>query len=95
VFEEFCFKLVIVADEKGIAIRNAKAMAFYQHTGFEGATSHVDDKYGIDVEDAHEIIDILPPSLTETYAIDIGRNPHEEEELHLGYFPLAKWKGMG
>jgi hypothetical protein len=118
-FEEFHYKMVAVADDKGAAIRRAKATAFYQHTGFEGASSHVDDKYGIDVDDAHEIIDILPRSLTEAYAIEVERRAEVErsageaglsgasgaagasgrsgqgDEMHLGYFPLAKLKGMG
>ena len=95
VFEEFHYKMVVVADDKGAAIRQSKATAFYQHTGFEGASSHVDDKYGIDVDDAHEIIDILPRSLREAYAIDVERaaGPSgQEDEMHLGYFQLAKLK---
>jgi len=74
VFEEFHYKLITVAGDKGAAIRQAKATAFYQHTGFEGATSHVDDKYGIDVDDAHEIVDIMPRALTEKYTIVVDRS---------------------
>jgi Domain of Unknown Function (DUF1543) len=105
VFEEFHYKMVAVADDKGAAVRQAKATAFYHHTGFEGASSHVDDKYGIDVDDAHEIMDILPAALTEAYAIEIRRyaegergasgGSSQEDEMHLGYFQLAKLKGMG
>jgi hypothetical protein len=74
VFEEFHYKMITVAEDKGAAIRQAKDTAFYQHTGFKGATSHVDDKYGIDVDDAHEIVDILPAALRDAFAIDVQRS---------------------
>jgi hypothetical protein len=107
VFEEFHYKMITVAEDKGAAIRQAKDTAFYQHTGFKGATSHVDDKYGIDVDDAHEIVDILPAALREAYTIEIRRSAEiapsaessgasgREDEMHLGYFQLAKLKGLG
>lgn len=90
-FEEYHYKLVTVGVDKGVAIRNAKETAFYKHTGFTGATSHVDDKYGIDVDDTHEITDILPPGMKEAYTIVTAPcDPMEEDEIHLGYFKLSK-----
>lgn len=62
-FEEYHYKMLTVAADKGIAIQKAKQTAFYKHTGFEGASSHIDDKYGIDVDDIYEIEDILPAQL--------------------------------
>lgn len=90
-FEEYHYKLLIVAADKGIAIQKAKQTAFYKHTGFEGATSHIDDKYGIDVDDIYEIEDILPAQLKETYSIQISKATNEiEDELHLGYLKIDK-----
>ena len=90
-FEEFHYKIVTVAADKGVAVQKAKQTAFYKHTGFEGAVSHVDDKYGIDVDDLYEIQDILPSHLKDKYRIQITRaESAQEDELHLGYLKLEK-----
>jgi hypothetical protein len=92
-FEEFHYKMIIAANDKGEAITKAKNTAFFKHTGFKGATSHVDDKYGVDVDDLYEIRDIIPPSMKQAYKIVVspadGSEP--EDELHLGYFKLASF----
>ena len=46
---------------------------FYKHFSFEGATSHIDDKYGIDVDDIFNINDALAPIFKENYSIQIFR----------------------
>jgi len=61
--EEYHYKVITVAKDKGDAVQQAKQTAFYKHTGFKGADSHIDDKYGVDVDDVYEIEDILPPYL--------------------------------
>lgn len=92
VFDEFHYKVLTVAVNKGEAIQQAKQTAFYRHTGFEGAPSHIDDKYGIDVDDLYEITDILTSELKEKYSIIVKPSATEKsaDELHLGYFPLDK-----
>ncbi|MGZ3846442.1 MAG: DUF1543 domain-containing protein, partial [Flavisolibacter sp.] len=72
-FEEFHYKLITVAADKGIAVQRAKQTAFYKHTGFEGAVSHIDDKYGVDVDDIYEIEDILPSHLKTQYSLRISQ----------------------
>jgi len=62
-FEEYHYKLVVVGKDRGEAVQKAKQTAFYQHMGFKGAESHIDDKYGVDVDDCYEIEDILPASV--------------------------------
>jgi hypothetical protein len=90
-FEEYHYKLLTVSADKGLAIQKAKQTAFYKHTGFEGATSHIDDKYGIDVDDVYEIEDILPSHLKEQYSIQINKAENEkEDEIHLGYLKIDK-----
>ncbi len=89
-FEEYHYKLITVDKDKGSAIQKAKETVFYKHMGFKGAASHVDDKYGIDVDDTHEIMDILPFAMKEAYTIEIEPvGPKEEDEIHLGYFKLS------
>ena len=83
--------LLTVAADKGIAIQRSKQTAFYKHTGFPGATSHIDDKYGVDVDDIYEIEDILPASFKDKYRIGITKgNGSAEDELHLGYLKMDK-----
>ncbi len=61
-FEEFHYKMVVAAAEKSTAIKAAKQTAFFKHTHFEGANAHIDDQYGIDVDDVYRIEEVLSPS---------------------------------
>ena len=90
-FEEFHYKMIVAAADKGEAVRQARNTAFYKHTGFKGADSHVDDKYGIDVDDLFEIADILPAKIKTQYSLLITQNKEAlpDDELHLGYFKLS------
>lgn len=89
-FEEFHYKMVTVAEDSGVAVRNSKNTAFYKHTGFEGATSHVDDKYGIDVDDIVNIGEILSSQYTDKYHLEIiPSETGEQDVIHLGYI---KWE---
>lgn len=90
-FEEYHYKMLVAATDKGIAIQQAKQTAFYKHTGFTGATSHIDDKYGVDVDDIYAIEDILPDAVKQQYRITLTKpsEPIAEDVLHLGYFKLS------
>lgn len=93
-FDEFHYKMLVIASDKGLAIQQAKQSAFYKHTGFTGATSHVDDKFGVDVDDLHEIKDILSKKYLEKFSISLSEaNGLAEDEIHLGYFTLDKLTG--
>lgn len=89
--EEYHYKIITVADNTSAAIKKATATAFYQHTGFKGAESHVDDKYGIDVDDIYAIEDILPAGLKEKYSLQLTPSEkNKPDELHIGYVKLDK-----
>lgn len=71
--------------------KKAKATSFYKHYGFKGATSHIDDKFGIDVDDIFNVADILSPVLKEKFALRISETETDfEDELHIGYLKLEK-----
>ena len=90
-FEEYHYKMLSACNTKSEAITQAKQTAFYKHTGFKGATSHIDDKYGVDVDDIYEIEDILPAGMKEKYTLQIVRSSTgKEDELHIGYYKLSK-----
>lgn len=91
-FEEYHYKMLTVAKNIGIASKNAKATTFYKHCGFKGATSHIDDKYGIDVDDIYNVADILSEQYKEKYSLKITKESSifEEDSLHIGYLKLDK-----
>ena len=85
--EEYHYKIIVAAADKGEAVRISKQTAFYKHTGFRGATSHIDDKYGIDVDDTYEITDLLSEQDKAAYCIQLV--PEDGvDELHVGYLKL-------
>ncbi len=90
-FEEYHYKVLTIAQNKAEAIKNAKATSFYKHCGFKGATSHIDDKYGVDVDDIYEIEDILSPQFKEKYQLKISKSKScQEDKLEIGYVKMDK-----
>jgi hypothetical protein len=91
-FEEYHYKTLAVAESLGLAGKKARTTTFYKYFSFEGATSHIDDKYGIDVDDIHNVADVLAPIFKESYSIRI--TPSEvtlkEDQLYIGYLKIDK-----
>lgn len=91
-FEEYHHKLLIVAKDLPSAVAQAKQEIFYKTTCFKGASAHIDDKYGIDVDEAYEVEELLPKETTALYALDIAEGVGQADEIQLGYLPLWKIK---
>jgi hypothetical protein len=90
-FEEFHYKMLAVAPDTSQAIRASKQTAFYKHVGFKGANSHIDEKYGIDVDDILNIGDILSNQYKDLYTLTITKEDNPEEDIiHLGYLTWEK-----
>lgn len=90
-FDEFHYKMLVVAEDKGAATKQARQTAFYKHTGFKGAASHIDDKFEVDVDELYQVQDILSDEVKQKYSLQIKEsNSDFEDELHLGYFMLHK-----
>lgn len=90
-FDELHYKMLVVADTIAEASRQAKETAFYKHTGFEGAVSHIDDKYGVDIDDIFNVEDVLSAAIKSRVHVYIEADSHAKEDvLHLGYLPLSK-----
>ena len=91
-FEEYHYKILTVAKKLSEATKTAKATTFYKHCGFDGATSHIDDKFGIDVDDFFNVKDILNLDLKQKYTIHILKKNADsvEDEMHIGYVPISK-----
>jgi hypothetical protein len=92
-FEEYHYRDLAIGETMGKAIKQSKKTAFYKHCGFKGAESHIDEKYGVAVDDMHKVQDILALHMKEKFAIVI--TPSEagvEDQLHIGYLKLGKFK---
>ena len=86
-FEEYHYKILTVNEDKSLAILQAKETIFYKHTN----SSHIDDKYGVDVDDIYDVEEILPTHVKERYRLQITPTTSvEEDELHIGYLKLSK-----
>ncbi len=65
--------MLTFAENLGIASKNAKVTTFCKHGGFKEATSHIDDKYGIDIDDIYNVADILSEHYKESYSLKIKK----------------------
>lgn len=91
-FDEFHYKMIVAAVDKAEAVKRAKATAFYKHTQFDGAKSHIDDKYGVDVDDLYEIEEVLSTTVKNQFSIHLSPAASvKEDELQLGYFKLTSF----
>lgn len=90
-FEEYHYKVLTVAQNKAEAIKKAKLTSFYKHYGFKGATSHIDDKYGVDVDDLYDIQEILAKQYKQKYQLHFKPSTSiYKDELHIGYLKIDK-----
>lgn len=87
-FEEYHYKCLAVATDLAGAIRQAKSPMFFRHH----ASAHIDDQYGVDVDDIYEIEEVLPLHAKGKYAMVVEEAPvaREKDAIHTGYLKLSK-----
>jgi hypothetical protein len=89
--EEQHYTVLTVQNNRASAVQSAKKTVFFKTNAIKGAGSHIDEKYGIDVDDIYRIEDILAPDLKEKYHLAITPSTDiKEDRIHLGYFKLDK-----
>lgn len=91
--EEQHYTVLSVQEERTQAIQQAKKTVFFKTNTLKGAGSHIDEKYGVDVDDIYKIEDILAPEFKDKYHIQLS--PAAEpvtDAVQLGYFKLDKLK---
>ena len=103
-FEEFHYKTLMIAETLGKATAQVKKTAFYQDYTFDNvdtaksgvATSHVDDKHQLDLDDIHCVADLLPNdvALTIQPLTEPEKNQLPYDALHIGYLSLKQIKTM-
>lgn len=87
VFDEAHYKMLIVAPNKASAITQAKSSLFFK----EHFSAHVDDKYGVDVDDAFDIEEVLSKQDRDQFYLKITPTESSNtDELVLGYMPIHK-----
>ena len=89
--DEHHYKVLAVGENIAEASKTSKKTAFYKHYGFKGAASHIDDKYGLDVDDIYNVNDVLSDDFRSKYSLEIiNSTVIPEDELHIGYLKLEK-----
>jgi len=89
-FEEQHYIILAVKENRAQASKEAKETLFYRENSIPGGVSHIDDKYGVDVDDLYEIEDILSPEQKALYQIELAPvDGLPEDEFHLGYVKLS------
>ncbi len=83
---------LIVAETLAKAIKKSKGTDFYKSKTFEGAVSHVDDKFAVDVDDACRVSDLIAKDNMAGLFITIEpcKKFLEVDQLHIGYLKLEK-----
>ncbi len=90
-FDEFHYKMLVVAKNISEAISQAKETEFFKRTGFSNAPAHIDDKYGLDIDDIFDVEDLLSKETKEHYKLLINDNVRvESDQINLGYLKLSK-----
>jgi hypothetical protein len=89
--EEQHYVMLTVQDDRLPAVKESMRSLFYKTNNSPGAHSHIDEKFGVDVDDMYRIEDILSPEAKEKYQLIITPGADmPEDEIHLGYFKLDK-----
>lgn len=92
VLQEYHQQVLVVEKSLSEATQKVKFSAFYKdYNQPNGASSHIDDKYALDVDDAFAVEDILPLSQKEKFSLKLTKTDHvSEDKIYNGYFKLDK-----
>jgi hypothetical protein len=93
-FEELHEQFLMVGKSMAEIVRRVKQTTFYKTMGFENATSHIDDKHGVDIDDIFKVNDILPAEMKEKYSIILEKSDAEQQDnfTQIGYLKISKIK---
>lgn len=93
--EEQHYTLLTVQEDRKHAIKASTGTDFFTTSSIEmvkAAAAHIDEKYGIDVDEIYHIEDLLSPALKAQYHIELL--PEADlvaDKIHLGYLKLNQW----
>ena len=101
-FEEFHYKLLIVAATQADAIKQAKQSQFYKQFTYEdkdspfNAASHIDDKFEVDIDDIYNVNDLISNVrlLIEPMANDSHELVNAEDKEYVGYLSIKNLRKL-
>ncbi|GHE30723.1 DUF1543 domain-containing protein [Sphingobacterium griseoflavum] len=87
-FEEYHYKQLVVAEDVASATKAAKSSSFFK----DYISPHIDDKYGLDVDDVFSVEDALPLSMREHFKLYIESNVSgaAPDKIEVGYIKFSK-----
>lgn len=97
-FEEFHYKLLIVANSQAEAIKQAKQSEFYKTFTFKdngssfNAASHIDDKFEVDIDDIYNVNDLLSTVRISIEPVDTTKAIEDKE--YVGYLSIKNLKKL-
>ncbi|WP_413190615.1 DUF1543 domain-containing protein [Psychrobacter sp. AT9] len=102
-FEEFHYKLLIVAATQADAVKQAKQSAFYKEFTFKDkdspfdAASHIDDKFAVDIDDIYNVNDLI--SNVQILIEPIAHDSHElantdDDKKYVGYLSIKNLRKL-
>ena len=102
-FEEFHYKLLIVAATQADAVKQAKQSAFYKEFTFKDkdspfdAASHIDDKFAVDIDDIYNVNDLI--SNLQILIEPIAHDSHElantdDDKKYVGYLSIKNLRKL-
>ena len=101
-FEEFHYKLLIVAATQADAIKQAKQSQFYKQFTYEdkdspfNAASHIDDKFEVDIDDIYNVNDLISNVrlLIEPMANDSHKLVNADDKEYVGYLSIKNLRKL-
>ena len=102
-FEEFHYKLLIVADSQADAVKQAKQSEFYKQFTFKdktspfNAASHIDDKFEVDIDDIYNVNDLISnvKIIIEPLARALDKSINViEDKKYVGYLSIKNLKKL-
>ncbi|WP_394123512.1 DUF1543 domain-containing protein [Psychrobacter nivimaris] len=100
-FEEFHYKLLIVASSKADAIKQAKKSDFYKQFTFKDETSsfntasHIDDKFAVDIDDIYNVNDLISNvQLLIELVVDSDGVHIKEDKEYVGYLSIKNLRKL-
>ncbi|WP_201509463.1 DUF1543 domain-containing protein [Psychrobacter alimentarius] len=100
-FEEFHYKLLIVAASQAEAIKQAKQSEFYKQFTFTDdespfdAASHIDDKFEVDIDDIYDVNDLLSNvQLLIEPIVDADGVDIKEDKEYVGYLSIKNLRKL-
>ena len=101
-FEEFHYKLLIVADSQADAIKKAKQSEFYKQFTYKdkespfNAASHIDDKFEVDIDDIYNVNGLIPNVrlLIEPITNDNNEFANTDDKEYVGYLSIKNLRRL-